>query len=40
MTPRERFLATVGFKKPDFPFIRVIGGWSETMKRWKKEAKL
>ena len=37
MTPRERFLATVGFKKPDFPFIRVIGGWSETMERWKKE---
>lgn len=37
MTQKERFLATVGFKKPDFPFVRFMPGWNETMKRWKNE---
>jgi hypothetical protein len=35
--PRQRFLATVGFKKCDFPFVRAIGGWPETRERWKNE---
>lgn len=37
MTQKERFLATIGFKKPNFPFVRFMGGWWETMERWKNE---
>ena len=37
MTQKEKFLATVGFKKPNFSFVIAMGGWSETMERWKNE---
>ena len=37
MTSRERFHATVSFGQPDVPFIRPIGGWPQTVERWKRE---
>ena len=37
MTPRERFLSTVGFNKPDLAFVIAMGGWSQTLERWKNE---
>ncbi len=37
MTPRERYLCTLRFETPDKPFVRAVGGWSETNERWRKE---
>lgn len=38
MTPRERFLHVLEFKKPDkFPLIEFFGFWPETRMRWIQE---
>jgi len=37
MTPRERFLKTLRFEPPDVPFVRSVGGWAETVERWRRE---
>jgi uroporphyrinogen-III decarboxylase len=39
MTPRERFLSTLRFEKPDdrFPMVEWAAWWDLTIERWKKE---
>lgn len=38
MTVRERFLATVSFKKPDrLPVVEWAGYWDKTVDRWRSE---
>ncbi|MBD3184765.1 hypothetical protein GF312_20960 [Candidatus Poribacteria bacterium] len=37
LTPRERYIKTLGFDNPDVPFLRATGGWRETSERWQKE---
>lgn len=38
MTHKERFLATLNFKKTDRPMrLEAMGYWPETLKRWLKE---
>lgn len=37
MTPRDRYLATFSFQPVDKPFVRAVGGWRETMERWRRE---
>jgi uroporphyrinogen decarboxylase len=38
MTPRDRFNATLGFKKADrLPFMEFMGFWPETIERWEQE---
>ena len=36
-TTRQRFLQTLNFEQPDPPFVRAIGGWQETMDRWRTQ---
>lgn len=37
MSPRERFIATMDFKKPDRIIDTEFGYWSDTLKRWRTE---
>ena len=39
MTPRERFLRTLNFEKPDdrLPMIEWAGWWNQTVNRWKDD---
>jgi uroporphyrinogen decarboxylase len=37
MSPRERFLATMNFKKPDRIIDGEFGYWADTLKRWRHE---
>ena len=36
-TTRQRFLQTLNFEQTDPPFVRAIGGWQETMDRWRTQ---
>ena len=37
MTAHERYLATFSFQPVDRPFVRAVGGWRETVERWRRE---
>jgi uroporphyrinogen decarboxylase len=37
MTSRERFICAMRFESPDVPFVKAVGGWSETGERWRRE---